>query len=1073
MKGDKTYLAIDRLNSQNQQQVNLFLSQKAARLIEQEARCQGISVSEVVERLIECLPDESLSREEEEPEPWEPSTSYPLVQQQLNIRTAQLQRAEQQIRQQQQALEELRSQLLQEQRELQALEKQTEHLALLDTLFDVAPVGMCFMDAELRFIRINSMLAALNGLPKEAHLGQKFDELFPEMAQRFAPIMKEVLETGTPILSIDLSGVPPGETETGYWLGNYYPVRNRAGQTVGVGLILADITETKRAEIALREANHQVGTILESITDAFLAIDGEYRYTYANEEALRLLHKSKEELIGHSVWEVFPGLVGTTIEQQFRQVIEQQTKTVFETYYAPYQIWMEVHLYPSAKGLSMYFRDISDRKQAEAEREQLLQREQAARAKAESIQHQLTTLFETSPVGMAFLDRRQYFVAINEALAEINGLSREQHLGHTIPELFSQSDPKIVKLFEQIYLTGEPFISTQLPVSVPGRSDRHPGYYNVYYLPNINRQGEVEGVVIYVVDVTERVRLEQGQRFLAQASTVLASSLDYQTTLEQVACLAVPNLADWCTVHVIEEDGSIEQLAVAHVDPAKVAWARDIQQKYPLNPKDARGAAYTLRTGKSELISEIPDELLVEAARDPEHLEMLRGVGFKSVMTVAMIAQEKILGVISFIGAESGRCYDPMDLSLAEELASRAALAVENARLYRLAQRDRALAESANRIKDEFLAVLSHELRTPLNPILGWTKLLRSRSFKPEMAERALETIERNAKLQTQLIEDLLDISRILQGKLSLNVGPVNLPATIEAALETVRLSAESKGIQIHTLFAPHAPLLGDPSRLQQVMWNLVSNAIKFTPSGGEIVIEVAQVGSEAQIQVSDTGRGIKRDFLPHVFEYFRQADSSTTRAFGGLGLGLAIVRHIVELHGGSVWVDSRGEDCGATFTVRLPSLVEKRLKPEPEPDMVVTPEFQESLAGLRVLAVDDDPDMRELMYFILEQEGAEVTVVESAAAVLAKLPEMQPHVLVADVGMPEVDGYALLRQIRSLSPHGGGEVRAIALTAYVGELDQQQAFEAGFQMHLAKPVEPDKLVEAIRSLAEKSTHTS
>ncbi|MEG5065172.1 PAS domain S-box protein [Microcoleus sp. B3-A4] len=706
--------------------------------------------------------------------------------------------------------------------------------------------------------------------------------------------------------------------------------------------------------------------------------------------------------------------------------------------------------------------DITQRKQAEQEREQLLDRERIARSEAEAAQHQLATIFNTSPIGLALLDAQQRFIAINEALAEINGLTREQHLGHSISELFGQSDPKLVEVFHHIYTTGNPFISPNFAVNVPGRSDRRPGYYNVYYLPTVNSNAQVEGVLVYVVDVTERVRLELAQRFLSEASAVLASSLDYQTTLERVAQLTVPKLADWCTVHMIEEDGAIEQIAVAHINPAKLEWAYQMRDKYPLNPDDPRGAALTLRTGESDLVPEIPDELLVQAARDPEHLEILRQVGFKSVMTVPLRTQARILGVISFISAESKRHYTPTDLEQAEELARRASLAIDNAQLYRAAQRDRTKAEAANRIKDEFLAVLSHELRSPLNPILGWTKLLRGGRLDATKTQQALETIERNAKLQAQLIEDLLDVSRILQGKMTLNVAPVNLAAMIEAALETVRLAAEAKHIQIQTTFNPiSGTVSGDSNRLQQVVWNLLSNAVKFTPTGGRIDVQLEQVGMYAQIQVKDTGKGIKRDFLPHVFDYFRQEDGTITRQFGGLGLGLAIVRHFTELHGGTVQADSLGQNLGATFTIRLPLNI---VEPEPSSDDRHS-ESAADLAGVRVLVVDDDADMRELAAFTLMQSGAQVATAASGVQALALLNQSVPDLLLCDIGMPEMDGYALIRQIRKWSPQQGGTIPAIALTAYAGEINQQQALAAGFQMHISKPVEPEELVKAIARL--------
>ncbi len=371
-------------------------------------------------------------------------------------------------------------------------------------------------------------------------------------------------------------------------------------------------------------------------------------------------------------------------------------------------------------------------------------------------------------------------------------------------------------------------------------------------------------------------------------------------------------------------------------------------------------------------------------------------------------------------------------------------------------------AERANRVKDEFLAVLSHELRTPLNPIVGWTKLLRSNCLTPEKQRYALETIERNAKLQTQLIEDLLDVSGILQGKVSLNIVPVDLAGAIGSAIETVRLSAEVKSIQISTEFAPALGfVLGDAARLQQVVWNLVSNAVKFTSPGGKIELKLDRLDTDAQITVTDTGKGIEPDFLPYVFDYFRQADSTYTRKFGGLGLGLAIVRHLVELHGGTVKSDSAGEGQGATFTVRIP------LMPVQPPTIPATAAPQESfnLSGIRVLAVDDDADARDLVVFLLEDCGACVTVVSNADDALAILIQSVPDVLLSDIGMPDTDGYMLLRQVRALPPEQGGLVPAIALTAYAGEMDYQQALAAGFQRHLSKPLDPDKLVQAMLDL--------
>ncbi|WGV25556.1 PAS domain-containing hybrid sensor histidine kinase/response regulator [Halotia branconii] len=392
----------------------------------------------------------------------------------------------------------------------------------------------------------------------------------------------------------------------------------------------------------------------------------------------------------------------------------------------------------------------------------------------------------------------------------------------------------------------------------------------------------------------------------------------------------------------------------------------------------------------------------------------------------------------------------------------------ERDRLFQAERAARQEAEAANRIKDEFLAVLSHELRTPLNPIMGWSKLLRSRTFDAATTKNALETIERNAKLQTQLIEDLLDVSRILQGKLSLNVCPVGLTMVVQGALETVRLAAEAKSIKIQTTLDPAlGQVMGDPNRLQQVVWNLLSNAVKFTPPGGQVEIKLAEVDLQAQIQVSDTGKGITAAFLPYVFDYFRQADSTTTRKFGGLGLGLAIVRQVVELHGGTVKAQSPGEGLGATFTVRLPLLVRSEQiknednKPLPTPHPLL-------LKHTKILVVDDEPDIRDLVSFILQEYGVEVTTVTSAKEALERLSQWLPDILISDIGMPEVDGYMLIRQVRERSPQQGGTLPAIALTAYAGEINQQQALAAGFQLHVSKPVDPEVLIKAIASLINK-----
>lgn len=403
----------------------------------------------------------------------------------------------------------------------------------------------------------------------------------------------------------------------------------------------------------------------------------------------------------------------------------------------------------------------------------------------------------------------------------------------------------------------------------------------------------------------------------------------------------------------------------------------------------------------------------------------------------------------------------------ATDIEAQKQLEAERDRILQLEQAAREEAERANRIKDQFLAILSHELRSPLNPILGWTRLLQSRKLSEARIAEALATIERNAKLQAQLIEDLLDISRVMQGKMTLNATPLQLGFVIGAAIETVRLTAEAKNLQIKTNISKNVgEVFGDASRLQQVIWNLVSNAVKFTPPAGTITIELTQVGNEAQIQVQDTGKGINPEFVPYVFEYFRQEDGSTTRNFGGLGLGLAIADQIVEMHGGRIWAASHGENQGATFTVRLPLLKGTTSEPENFLTEQALPVTASSLSGIRALVVDDDTDAREFLEFLLQANGATVITAASASDALQILQQSQPDILLSDIGMPEMDGYGLMRKVRSWEL--AKNLPAIALTAYAGDADQKQAISAGFQRHVAKPINPDAVVAMITELLQR-----
>jgi PAS domain S-box-containing protein len=428
---------------------------------------------------------------------------------------------------------------------------------------------------------------------------------------------------------------------------------------------------------------------------------------------------------------------------------------------------------------------------------------------------------------------------------------------------------------------------------------------------------------------------------------------------------------------------------------------------------------------------------------------------------------------------DSAREFTDDDKDFVLTLARQCAQAIERAQLYELEHQARNQAEDAGRIKDEFLATLSHELRTPLTSILGWSRMLQTGQLSQEHTRQAIETITRNAKAQSGLIDDLLDISRLITGKFQFDIAPTDIRSVVNAAVNTVRLSADVKGISIRTEVAEHLEtIIGDANRLQQVVWNLLSNAIKFTPEGGEVSVVVKQAGFYIEIEIIDTGQGIRADVLPFIFDRFKQADSSITRKHGGLGLGLAIVKHIVEHHGGSIQAESLGEGRGSTFRVRLPikakdlpeNIVNRRLKDGAVTDNSLSSMSNgKSLSGKRLLVVEDEESTREFIKFALEQSGAEVIDVESALEAMEKIKEMRIDLIVSDLGMPVVNGYQLIEMIRELPEDKGGTVPAIALTAYARTEDKVNVLRAGYQMHLSKPVEPSELITTIVKLIKET----
>jgi PAS domain S-box-containing protein len=591
--------------------------------------------------------------------------------------------------------------------------------------------------------------------------------------------------------------------------------------------------------------------------------------------------------------------------------------------------------------------------------------------------------------------------------------------------------------------------------------------------------GNLAAVAISTAELYEdqlrgRAEVERAHRqsaFLAEASVALGSSLDNEATLATVAQLAVPHIADWCAVDMLDKDGRLQQLAVAHVDPAKVEFARSFRERYPDDPQSPNSVHQVVRTGRPAMMSSIPDALLVAAARDEEHLRALRTLGLTSYICVPLVANGRTLGAMTFVTAESSRPYHADDVPFALAVAERAALAVDNARAY-------SELRAANRAKDEFLATLSHELRTPINAIMGWGQMLQQGVVDPARTAHAIDAIVRNAAAQTRLIEDLLDLSRIISGKFRLDVEIVDVGGIVAAALAAVEPAAHAKGLRLQTVADAGGRVYGDRQRLQQAVWNLLSNAVKFTPRGGRVQLQVLRVNSHLEIVVSDTGQGVPPDILPYIFDRFRQADSTSTREHSGLGLGLAIVRHIVELHGGTVEAASDGPGKGATFRLKLPLSVAKPAPLDsPAPVHPAVPTITAGslavaelpdLAGTRILVVEDEADAREMVAYLLRQRNADVVAAASVEEALRELDARVPDVLLSDIEMPGRDGYELIRTVRLRAPEQGGSVPAAALTAYSRPEDRAKSMLAGFDAHLSKPVDLAELVATVVRLTAR-----
>ncbi|MEH2008869.1 PAS domain S-box protein [Nostoc sp.] len=999
----------------------------------------------------------------------------------------------------------------------QAFVHYAESLSLLDALLGGAPVGVCFLDRQLRYIRINQVFADINGLTIEEHLGRKFGEVLPKMAAEFELQLQRVLDTGEPLVNVEISGETRGQPgRYGYWLANYYPVNNAMGETVGIGIILADITAAKEIEVALRESEERFRAMFNqaAVGIALVALDG--RFIQVNPALCEITGYSYEELMEMNFQEIsHPDDLAVDWENGRRVLAKEISGYSLEKRYIRKDgsiVW--VNLTSSAvwdaNGQAKYalgiLEDISERKRVETTQQFLVE---ASTLLAASLDYEIAlenvanlavpTLADWCIVDVFQEDWSSKQIAIAVAdprkqntLDQIRRryppknrakqLVQRLQLGISVfyPELSESDLVQMAQDDEHLQLLRTLGIRSLMVIPVRSRGQLFGAIS--FFTAESSRQYQqpdlalAEDIARRAATAIDNARLYQETQQAKQAAersvnrTLLlqriTAALSEALTPQQVADVVVNQgiaalEATAGSVVLLQQGGTTLKIVQAIGYPQSLI---DSWVNFPITALNQ--IAETVRTKQPIFL----ESLAAMTAKYPNLADAMTFTGNNAWASIPLIAEGKVIGALGLSFA-TVQIFNEEDRGFMLTLGQQCAQAIARAQLYEAEKTARAQAETANRIKDEFLAVLSHELRTPLNPILGWAKLLRTRKFDEPARIRALETIERNAKLQTQLIGDLLDVSRILQGKVRLNLYAVDLKVAIASALETVRLAAEAKSIEIQTVLSNDiGKVLGDGDRLQQVMWNLLSNAVKFTPTEGQVEVRLEQVGLDAQIQVIDTGKGINPEFLPYVFDYFRQADAKTTRVFGGLGLGLAIVRHLVELHGGTVQVESLGEGQGATFTVKLPLLKNSQLRVES--DEVSQPELSTEdtlLAGVQILLVDDQADVREFFSFALEQYGATVTTVESAAEALETLAQSKPDILLSDIGMPLMDGYMLLREVRKLPPEQGGQIPAIALTAYAGEINYNQAMAAGFQKHLPKPIDPVELATAIVNLMQQN----
>ncbi|HZH29851.1 MAG TPA: PAS domain S-box protein [Pyrinomonadaceae bacterium] len=840
------------------------------------------------------------------------------------------------------------------------------------------------------------------------------------------------------------------------------PLQHLEGSSGGVLALVEDVTERVRAEAEkarlaaeVEAQRHRLDSLIMSVPGVVWEAWGE---PDESNQRINFVSDYVETMLGYTVeeWLATPNFWLSIVHPEDRERAARTASATFASGRVGTNqfrwmakdgraVWVEAHSLAirdeagrplGMRGVTM---DITERKEAGRE---LRRWEQ---------------IFQHAGWGVAMADPATgTLAAVNPAFARMHGYAVEEMLGQPLAVAFAPEEQPL--LAEHVRAVNEKGHHVYESMHIRKDGTRFPVLADVTVFKD--EHGEVLYRAANVQDITERRRAAEAERFLGDATTLLASSLDYELTLESVARLAVPYVADFCLVHMLEDDNSIRRMVVAHQDSAREAAWRDMQRRFPLDLNTPHTIAKVLRTGEPELFSEISDAMWQAVIRDPEEIRMLREFDIRAAMIMPLTARGRTIGSLTFISSESARRYGRDDFALAGELARRAALAIDNARLYGRAQ-------EANRAKDEFLATLSHELRTPLTPIIGWVHMMSSGQLAAEDITHGLSVIGKNSQSLAHLINDLLDMSAILSGKMRIDMLPVSLGAVVREAIETVRPRAARQNISLDFVPAPGAEdalVSGDRTRLVQIFWNLLTNAVKFSPDGSRVRVVCEIAGASARVHVEDEGVGISEEFLPFVFDRFRQQDMSTTKAHGGLGIGLALVKSFVEAHGGTVSAASAGEGRGSRFTVSLP-LAPTATAPDNDDADAVPPEDACGVeAACHVLVIEDAPDTLEVLRVTLAVHGFRTSACATPEEALSIAADEHFDIIISDIGLPNIDGYELLKLLRARTPRLR-DVPALALTGYAAQKDVDAALSAGFNAHLAKPFDPSTLLATVDAL--------